>query len=220
MAYDLYLFDFDGVVFNTNRIKSSAFRKSLEGYPESLVADFVLYHEATGGISRYIKFAHFFEHMLGNPDSKAEQAAAVERFGKINEALMAEAATLPGVITFLKQLQKTCKPAAVLSGGKTYEIETLLAARGYRSLFTNVWGNDRSKAEHAAETITQQFERVVFFGDARYDMEVAEQFCFDFVFVSSLSDWGDGIAIASARGHHVIHNFEDLKLRNIATLER
>ena len=219
MAYDLYLFDFDGVVFNTNRIKSDAFRQSLDGYPTEQVAAFVRYHEATGGISRYIKFAHFFEDMMGMADSAAEQAEAIERFGQINEALMAKASTLPGVLDFLTQIQRADKPAAVLSGGKADEIINLLTARDYLVFFQNIWGNERSKAEHAADTITGQFDKVLFFGDARYDMEVAEQFGFDFVFVASLTDWPEGRRIAAERGHRVIDDFTSADLSAIAGLE-
>ncbi len=218
MTYDLYLFDFDGVLFNTNRIKSEAFRQALADYPPQAVDDFIRYHEATGGISRYIKLAHFFEVILGQPDSAHEQQAALERFATLGERLMATARPLSGVAQFLAAIARVGKPCAICSGGKRSEIDTLLRRHGLDHQFIEIWGNERTKAKHAVEHIAPHYSRVLFFGDARYDMEVAEEFGFDFVFVASLTDWPEGRQAATERGHKVIDDFGDNDLRLIAGL--
>lgn len=209
MTFDLYLFDFDGVLFNTNRIKSEAFRQALEGYPQQAVDDFIRYHEASGGISRYVKFAHFFDVILGKTDSGDEQQVALDRFAAIGERLMTKATPLAGVPQVLETIQRAGKVCAICSGGKRDEIETLLQRNQLDHRFIEIWGNEQSKAEHAAEHIAPHYSRVLYFGDARYDMEVAEQFGFDFVFVSSLSDWPNGCKEAVVRGHACMQDFRE-----------
>ena len=218
MAYDLYLFDFDGVLFNTNRIKSEAFRQALDGYPPRAVDDFIRYHEATGGISRYIKFPYFFEVILGLTDSGQKQQVVLDRFSKISERLLTAATPMPGVSEFLAAIQKTGKPSAICSGGNRNEIEIMLSRHRLDHRFIEIWGNEKSKAEHAVEHISPHYSRVLFFGDARYDLDVAEQFGFDFVFVASLSDWPDGRQIAKTRGHLVIEDFSGDNARMISSL--
>ena len=208
MAYDLYLFDFDGVLFNTNRIKTEAFRQALAIYPQDAVNAFVEYHEATGGISRYVKIAHFFTQILQRGDNtQEEQNQVLARFAEIAPRLMAASSPLPGVPETLARIADGSVPASICSGGNKLEIQTLLKDNRLDQYIACVWGNERSKSEHAATSISPRFKRVLFFGDGQYDMEVAEQYGFDFVFVASLTDWPQGRAVAAEHGHPVIDDF-------------
>ena len=51
--YKYALFDCDGVILQSNELKSAAFAGALAGEPEDLVAQFVAYHKENGGVSRY-----------------------------------------------------------------------------------------------------------------------------------------------------------------------
>jgi hypothetical protein len=51
----------------------------------------------------------------------------------------------------------------------------------------------------------------VYFGDAEHDMQLAECFGLEFVFVAGVSDWQQGREAARERGHRVIENFESYK---------
>ena len=216
MSYDLFLFDFDGVLFNTNRIKTEAFQQALAGYPEEAVAEFVAYHEATGGISRYVKVAHFFSQIMQRIDNtQQEQAEVLEKFADIAPRLMAAASPLPGAPEFLGAIAQGGRTASVCSGGNSNEIKTLLERHQLAQLIDNIWGNERSKKEHAADSIVNQYAKVIFFGDGQYDMEVAQAFGFDFVFVASLTDWPEGREIAQANGHRVIEDFNDPWLKTL-----
>ena len=216
MSYDLFLFDFDGVLFNTNRIKTEAFQQALAGYPEEAVAEFVAYHEATGGISRYVKVAHFFNQILQRVDNtQQEQADVLEKFADIAPRLMAAANPLPGAPEFLNAIAQEGRTASVCSGGNRNEIKNLLERHQLFHLINNIWGNERSKREHAADSISSRYAKVIFFGDGQYDMEVAEAFGFDFVFVASLTDWPEGREIAAAHEHPVIEDFNNPWLKTL-----
>src|SRR5690606_28142226 len=58
------VFDCDGVVLDSNRVKTEAFYQVALPYGEAAAQAFVAYHTANGGISRYKKFAHFLHEIV------------------------------------------------------------------------------------------------------------------------------------------------------------
>ena len=59
--YKSLIFDCDGVILNSNKIKTEAFRKILKKYNQNAVYEFINYHKNNGGISRYIKIKEFLK---------------------------------------------------------------------------------------------------------------------------------------------------------------
>ncbi|MFH7588150.1 HAD family hydrolase, partial [Oceanimonas smirnovii] len=57
--YVTLVFDCDGVVLNSNKVKTEAFYKAALPYGEAAAQAMVDYHVAHGGVSRYKKFAYF-----------------------------------------------------------------------------------------------------------------------------------------------------------------
>lgn len=51
----LIIWDFDGVIIESNEIRTKAFKKSLSFLDQELIEKFILYHESNGGLSRYHK---------------------------------------------------------------------------------------------------------------------------------------------------------------------
>ena len=56
--------DFDGVILNSNNIRTKGFRKVLSLYPKTKVDELINFHIANGGLSRYFKFRYFYEEIL------------------------------------------------------------------------------------------------------------------------------------------------------------
>lgn len=208
-TFDLLLFDFDGVLFETNRAKSRAFADALADYPTDKVQEFVAYHHANGGISRYIKLRHFFEDMLKMPNSEVAQAAAAERFGVLCNEYQANSPMLPGAKDFLFAAHAAGIPMIILSGGRSDEIRPLLARESLSHCFLDVLGNEQSKLEHAAQRITPNYDTVCFFGDSQYDMQTAQANGYQFCFISAVTDWPEGASIAASHGHRVAADFCD-----------
>lgn len=207
--YDLALFDFDGVLFDTNRAKTEAFRRALEDYPSDLVQQFIDYHETHGGVSRYAKLQYFFDRVLAKPISANTLEITLTRFAEIGSALMSQASPLPGIRDVLTRSRDADIPVAICSGGDTGEISRLLSQHSLLDCFVHIWGNEYSKLEHAKSRIAPYYRHVIFFGDSRYDLEVANAYGFEFVFVSTVTDWKEGATIAQEAGHRVIQDFND-----------
>ena len=61
--YQAIFFDCDGVILNSNKIKTQAFKSATSEYGESLTNELISYHLLNGGISRYEKFNYFLNNI-------------------------------------------------------------------------------------------------------------------------------------------------------------
>ena len=61
MQFKNLIFDFDGVLVESNDIRIEGFRRLFQDYPENEVSQLMSYVEINGGISRYVKIRYFFE---------------------------------------------------------------------------------------------------------------------------------------------------------------
>ena len=79
LDFDLAFLDCDGVIFDINAAKTQAFVDALASYPPTAVGSLADYHRAHGGISRYVKFRHFFTELCPVDDVEASVQAALDR---------------------------------------------------------------------------------------------------------------------------------------------
>ena len=63
--YKIFLFDFDGVIIDSNTVRENGFKKVLKKYPDDKIQKLLKYHNENGGLSRYHKFRYFYETILG-----------------------------------------------------------------------------------------------------------------------------------------------------------
>lgn len=189
----LFLFDFDGVLFDSNKIKTHAFRVALEGFPAPLVEHFIAWHEANGGIGRKEKFTYFFS-LLGEPEDKRAEMVQIltDKFRLALQELLPQSNPISGVVDFLRKLHGLGFDLGICSGGDKGEIIALLKTHALNDVFLFIKGNEHSKQEHC-ERISAIYDTVTFFGDAKYDYEVSLQFNFEFVFVHGVTDWKEGL---------------------------
>lgn len=195
--YDSLVFDCDGVILDSNRVKTEAFRQATLPYGAEAAQAMVDFHVARGGISRYEKFRHFLDEIAGG-GSEADLQALLDRYaGAVQEGLRACAIT-PG----LEEL-RAATPAAnwlIVSGGDQAELRQIFAERGLDRLFDGgIFGSPDDKIdiltrEKANGTIR---DKALFLGDSRYDHVAASTCGLAFVFVSGWSEfkgWQDYIA--------------------------
>lgn len=186
--YQTLVFDCDGVVLNSNKVKTDAFYRAALPYGEAAAKQLVEYHVARGGISRYKKFAWFVQNVV------AGQAGP-----SLDELLAAYAAEVRhGLLTCeiaegLSELREKTKHAnwLIVSGGDQQELREVFAERGLAELFDGgIFGSPDSKdvileRELAIGNISK---RALFLGDSKYDYQAASTAGLDFIF---LSDWSE-----------------------------
>lgn len=63
-SYATLVFDCDGVLLDSNKVKTQAFYQAALPYGEIAAQALADYHVANGGVSRYKKFSYFLEHIV------------------------------------------------------------------------------------------------------------------------------------------------------------
>ena len=81
--YSFIIFDYDGVVLDSNKLKSEAFAEALKNEPPDLVLELVEFHKNNGGISRYEKFLYYFEEIKKTIFSQEDLEFALKGFSLI-----------------------------------------------------------------------------------------------------------------------------------------
>lgn len=81
--YKVIFWDFDGVILDSNEIRTNGFREVLKKYPVEKVEKLILYHKINGGLSRYVKFRYFFEKILQRQISENEISILSKSFSDI-----------------------------------------------------------------------------------------------------------------------------------------
>ena len=169
------IFDFDGVILESADIKTEAFRKLFNHYPDHVHA-VVDYHMQNMGISRYEKFRHIFTHILKMPLSAELEKELGEKFTNtvFEEILSTE--FVPGAYEFLAQNYEKYD-FFIASGTPQLELEEIIQRRNISDFFREVHGTPRKKNE-IIKDILLRFgfipKEVVFVGDAISDRLAAE----------------------------------------------
>lgn len=171
------IFDFDGVVVESGKIKTQAFAELYRPYGEDIVAQVVQFHTQNGGMSRYRKFRHFQEHFLHQPPlTEAEERQLDIRFSELVVEAVIAADPVPGAIELIRQ-QSQKIPLFVASGTPEVELKVIVERRGLSSYFTAVRGAPALKKTIIAEILAAhglQPETVLMIGDAMADLEGAQ----------------------------------------------
>jgi phosphoglycolate phosphatase-like HAD superfamily hydrolase len=190
-AYRTWVFDCDGVLLDSNSLKTEAFRLEAERFGSGAADELVRYHQAHGGISRQVKSRYFFEEILGRAAIDDEIDEFLRGFAARVRNGLASVPADEALVPLLVELGRHECRLFVVSGGDEDEVRNELDARDLSGHFAGVYGSPSSKP-----TIIAQIERdgllerpAVLVGDSRLDAECAERFDLEFVFVEHWSEW-------------------------------
>ena len=170
------IFDVDGVIIESAEIKTRAFELLFSDYPDK-VGEIFDYHQRNAGISRYLKFRHFYEKILGQELSQTKEAELGERFSQIVLEQVLEAPFVPGAIEFLsRNKERYC--FFIASGAPQDELRNIVAQRRLSHFFREIHGTPRQKTEIIEDILdSHSFKKkeVVFVGDAESDWLAAKK---------------------------------------------
>lgn len=206
-VYKSLIFDCDGVVLNSNQIKTKAFYEAAQQFGSEPAQALVDYHVMHGGISRYAKFEYFITHILQRPFDEELNKNLLERFASsVKRGLMTCQVT-----EGLDQL-KAYTPNAnwiIVSGGDQQELRDVFAVRDLAKYFDGgIFGSPETKdAILARETENGNITRpALYLGDSKYDYHAAMEAQVDFVFINRWSEVKDNKSWCVENG---IHSFDD-----------
>ena len=211
--YKFIVFDCDGVILDSNKIKSDAFAKALENEKESLVREFIQYHKDHGGVSRYKKFEYFFNHIKAESTvTKDDYNNALTKYASIVEKGMRECSYINGVLDLLVQLNNANIPLYVVSGSDEKELRRIFETRNIDHFFTSIYGSPNNKVENLKkiESLRGPLNNGLIFGDSKSDMLAAEYYNLDFIYIYEKSEWSTGKSDSSIKNYPQYLNFFEL----------
>lgn len=215
--YDFFIFDCDGVLIDSNEIKSDAFKYSLDGYPPIIVEDFIKYHKMNGGISRYVKLDYFFKNLLKIENYQADLKKVLNNFSQVSVSLIQQKAKLiPGVYNLLYTLFQEKKKIYVCSGAEETDLNKILHFKELDKFFNKIYGSPRTKSQIINEILNKNDlndKKGLFFGDAFSDFDAARKNNLDFIFVSYNSEWAEGMQASYKEGFRSIFSYEDIHMQ-------
>jgi len=193
--YKCWAFDCDGVLIDSNTVKTQAFHDIALQFGIEVANSLVAYHVKFGGISRFAKFEYLFSDILCREPKSGELESLLKQFSKVTMAKLLECEEAPHLHDVLKAASQNAK-IFVVSGGLQNEVREVLKQKGLADYFTDIFGSPDNKAQIFSREREngQMAGPAVFVGDAQYDHEMAEKFGFDFIFATDWTDfegWSD-----------------------------
>lgn len=169
-----WLFDCDGVLLDSNAVKTNAFATAVEPYGPAAVRAVVDHHVANGGVSRFEKFDRLFTDVLRRVPEPGERDRLLDVFSATARAGLETCAVDPSAAELLGELADRGIPAYVVTGGATEEVRDVLAHHGLLAHFGDVFGSPSTKSEILADLAARSvLGDAAFVGDSRLDMDVA-----------------------------------------------
>ncbi len=175
MFFSAIVFDFDGVIVESTEIKSEAFYEVALFWGKEAAERMAEYHAQHFGVSRYVKFAWFFDNVLGRPITTQESADLSYKFSEICLEKIKQAPYVPGFTDVLSMSYGRC-PLYVASATPQEELENILAWRDIDGFFKAIYGSPPGKTElleRAVEAINFPPANILMVGDSKTDMQAA-----------------------------------------------
>jgi len=191
------IFDFDGVILDSVRVKTHAFAKLFSSFGPDAVRRMVAYHEAHGGISRFRKFEWFYKEIVGRLPSEAEVQDLGRQFEELAFDGVLGAPWIPGAHEFLEQ-NKNRYRCFVASGTPDAELRTIVQRRGLNDCFVEIQGSPATKDEIIRRFLNDHALMpcdTVFVGDAMTDYVAAHECGLRFVGVGAGSSFPEGTTV-------------------------
>lgn len=192
--YKTIIFDCDGVVLNSNKVKTEAFYNTALQFGTAAAKRLVKYHVERGGISRYEKFQWFIDSLTEEDLAQSESEPNLDSLLVTYASEVHKGLRSCEVAEGLAELREKTKGSTwlIVSGGDQAELRELFTERNIAQYFDGgIFGSPDSK-----ETIMNRERELgnikspaVFIGDSQYDYTAVDSVGgIDFIFVT---DWSE-----------------------------
>tara|TARA_Y100000589_G_scaffold16820_1_gene13798 strand:+ start:213 stop:872 length:660 start_codon:yes stop_codon:yes gene_type:complete len=192
-SYKNLIFDCDGVILNSNKIKTKAFKDVVSCYGDQAAEDLKNYHLMNGGISRYAKFNYFLNAIAPNYniDQKSIKLdVLISNYSKIVKNELENCEICSQIINYRK---KSNAIWFVVSGSDQEELIKIFTKRKLVNIFDGgIFGSPLTKDQIFKNIFNNNhFDRSdsIYIGDSKYDYESAKHIGIDFVFISKWSQF-------------------------------
>jgi phosphoglycolate phosphatase-like HAD superfamily hydrolase len=195
--YKFILWDFDGVIIDSDRARVQGFHEVLKDFPQEEVDALIDFHARNGGLSRYVKFRHFYEVIRKEPISEDRVQELAKAFSEIMRVtLTSKSLLIEDAVSFIKAKFNSI-PFHIVSGSDGNELRYLCTELGIAHMFKSIQGSPTPKTALVKGLIEQGIvdpTLCCLIGDAGNDFDAASANGIDFFGYNNtaLSDIGKG----------------------------
>ena len=177
------ILDYDGVVAESNQIKTRAFSELFKGEKKDHITEFIEFHTCNEGISREKKISYFYTEILKKRILKKDLNKKCSDFSNLVVQKIIECEKVAGVESYLKENYKK-KDFFISSGTPTKEIKLILKKTNMINFFQDILGSPDSKEKHISYILNKyKYNRaeLMFIGDSKTDLMAARKNGIDFI---------------------------------------
>jgi HAD superfamily hydrolase (TIGR01549 family) len=180
----IILWDFDGVLMQSNEVRDRGFEIVLKSYTDHQVSQLMDFHRKNGGLSRYVKFRYFFEEILKKEITENEILELANSFSIIMKDLLVDSKLLIAeTIEFIRKNYTKYK-MHIVSGSDGNELRYLCKELGIDHYFLSIHGSPTPKKELIKQLLLDQNylkKECVMIGDSINDWDAAHENGIDFL---------------------------------------
>jgi phosphoglycolate phosphatase-like HAD superfamily hydrolase len=183
--YDIYIFDCDGVILDSNQLKIDAMETALNTHFTNKIeiANCIHYFSNNFGKSRFHHVDVFLLKYLTIEDEDLQhyRQSILISYASMCKKLYLNAEITPGFLDFIKWLQGK---KFIASGSEQEELRAVFKQRELDILFDGIYGSPTSKSENiknilqstsscASKSESQGKNHAIMFGDAVSDLQAS-----------------------------------------------
>jgi phosphoglycolate phosphatase-like HAD superfamily hydrolase len=197
--FEVILWDFDGVIIDSNSVREFGFREVLKEFDPEEVEQLIHFHNANGGLSRYVKFRYFYEEILKRQISDSKVQELANSFSAIMvKSLPNPELLIEETVRFIQKMYSQGKQMHIVSGSDGNELRSLCSRLGLSKYFLSINGSPTPKTtlvKSIVENSNIAASQYCLIGDAVNDYDAAKANTITFFGFNnaSLSNFGNYI---------------------------
>jgi HAD superfamily hydrolase (TIGR01549 family) len=170
------LWDFDGVILESMKVRDWGFEEIFKEYDRVLVDQLLVYHRINGGLSRYVKIRYFFEELLGQSITEERVLEHAQKFSTLMRKELTNSKNLIlDTVNFIKNNHQNYN-FHIVSGSDQEELRFLNKELGIDQHFISIHGSPTPKKQLVATLLKKHDYSLVktcLIGDSINDYEAA-----------------------------------------------
>ncbi len=172
------LWDFDGVILDSMKIKGDGFIELFKGYDEDSIKQIKKYHYDNGGVSRFDKIKYFYQEILNENILEDKVLELANKFSKIIEIkLYDESNLIEETVNFIKENYQKYN-FHIVSGAEHNELNSLCDSFEISQYFISINGSP-TKKDILVKNVIEQYkynkEEMILIGDAMTDYNASKK---------------------------------------------
>ena len=176
MAFEVIIFDFDGVIVESVGIKDQAFAMLFQDHPQHL-EEIITYHLSHNATIRFEKFRYITENILQQKYTEARAQELQKKYSQFVLTRIIQCPLVKGAEDFLTHFSQVM-PLFLASVNPAQEIEEILNKRNLKKFFKKIYAHPWLKKDAILEILRDEDKsqnEAVFIGDSLEDYHAARE---------------------------------------------